>query len=238
METINATRTEQVIFDMMTENTGRHLLDSGGESGRHWQKNQGLTLEVLKNQPAMTLDVKYGDATLSVFHFLTSQLTYNPEENAAFYEWADGRDGSWLELMEEYCQFNGAGERGWGANSYNYDSNLSQVIQYQTYERDNTVYLLLQLHNGADVRGGYTAPKVFSFDPYDFIERGSIYCSGDAVDSDGPHSFDWSGGEWLHDGVYDSEYSPYAMTERRDLLKLDYLPCPVCGAAMMEAGTL
>jgi len=238
MDTMNATRTEQVIYEMLTKNTGRHMLDSGGAYGRHWEKNQGLTLEALKSAPAMTLDTKWGDATLNVFHWLSSQLEYEAEENEAFYEWAGGRDGHWLELMEEYCQLNGAGENGWGANSYNYDSMLSQVIQYQTFEREGTVYMLLQIHGGADVRGGYTAPRVFSYDPYSFFEYGAIYCSGDAVDSDGPHRIEWSGGEWVYEGEYSSEYSPYAMTERRDLLKLDYLPCPICGAAMVEAGTL
>lgn len=240
MDTMNATRTEEILFEMLTENTGRHMLDSGGDSGRHWQHNQNLTLEAMKSAPAMRLDTKWGDATLSVFHWLSSQLTYEADENAAFYEWAEGKEGHWLELMEEYALENDPDKRfsEISANSYNYDSNLSQVIQYQAFERNNTVYMLLQIHGGADVRGGYTAPRVFSFDLYDFFECGSIYCSGDAVDSDGPHRFDWSGGEWLYEGNYDSEFSPYAMTQRRDLLKLDYLPCPICGAAMVEEGTL
>jgi len=30
-------KTETVIYKMLTENTGKHFLDSGGEYGRHWQ---------------------------------------------------------------------------------------------------------------------------------------------------------------------------------------------------------
>ena len=32
--------TEQIIYNMLVENTGIHFLDSGMGSGRHWQKNQ------------------------------------------------------------------------------------------------------------------------------------------------------------------------------------------------------
>ena len=31
---------ENVIIEMLKENTGEHFLDSGGAYGRHWEKNQ------------------------------------------------------------------------------------------------------------------------------------------------------------------------------------------------------
>lgn len=236
MDTMNATRTEQVIFEMLTENTGRHILDSGGENGRAWQRNQALTLDDFRNEARTTFDVKWGDVSVSLFHHLVDRLKYEERENAYFHEWAKDKDDYWLQLVEDYADF-----RGWrvsfSENSYNRDSNLSQVIQYTVYDSG---LVALQVHGGADVRGGYTAPRIFSIgDFYELaLESGAIYCSGDAVDSDGPHRIDWSGGEWVYEGEYSSEYSPYAMTQRRDLLKLDYLPCPICGAAMVEAGTL
>jgi hypothetical protein len=96
--------------------------------------------------------------------------------------------------------------------------------------------VILQIHGGADVRGGYTAPRVFSIDSeYDLImEDASIFCTGDAVDSDGPHRFDWSGGEWTREGEYSRDFDPYQMSERARLLNLDYLPCPICGAPMKD----
>ena len=33
--------TKAVIADMLQENTGRHMLDSGGAYGRNWERNQG-----------------------------------------------------------------------------------------------------------------------------------------------------------------------------------------------------
>ena len=41
---------EQTIFEMITENTGSHMLDSGGAYGRNWQRNQGKTIDDFKNE--------------------------------------------------------------------------------------------------------------------------------------------------------------------------------------------
>lgn len=34
------TSTERVLIAMLTENTGRHMLDSGGAYGRNWERNR------------------------------------------------------------------------------------------------------------------------------------------------------------------------------------------------------
>jgi hypothetical protein len=236
MDTINATRTERIIYEMLTENTGRHLLDSGGESGRSWQRNQVKSLEDFRNEPQTYFDAKYYDATASLFHHLTEKLHFEEEWTAAFNEYAATRqDDGWLELMESFPV-----EMGWKRlfteNSYNRESILSQVIQYTVYDTGSEILVALQIHGGADVRGGYTAPRIFSMDEeYSLImENAAIYCTGDAVDSDGPHRFDWSGGEWISGGGYSRDFSPCEMGERARLLKLDYLPCAICGAPMKD----
>src|SRR3990167_84685 len=71
---------EQVIFEMLTENTGSHMLDSGGAYGRQWQRNSKLKLADFKKRPQDTLEIcrKYGSdefsPTVDVFHKLTSTL--------------------------------------------------------------------------------------------------------------------------------------------------------------------
>ena len=138
-----------------------------------------------------------------------------------------------MQLVEDY-----ADHMGWNVafseNSYNRDSNLSQVIQYTVYDSG---LVALQVHGGCDVRGGYTAPRIFAIDyEHDLLmESATIYCTGDAVDSTGPHAFDSDGSEWIsEDGSYSRDFNPYEMMKRRDLLKLDYLPCPICGAPMKD----
>jgi hypothetical protein len=219
---------------MLTENTGRHILDSGDAYGRNHERNRSKSLDDFRNEARTTFDVKYGDVSVSLFHHLVDRLTYEEQEDSYFHAWAKDKDDYWLQLVEDYADF-----RGWtvafSENSYNRDSNLSQVIQYTVYDSG---LVALQVHGGADVRGGYTAPRIFSIgDFYELaLENGTIYCTGDAVDSDGPHAFDSNGSEWTYEGGWDSSYSPYEMGKRRDLLKLDYLPCPVCGAPMKDGG--
>lgn len=235
MDTINATRTEQIIYEMLTENTGRHILDSGGDSGRAWQRNQVKTLEDFRNEARVHFDARYYDATLSTFHHLTEKLTYSEEWTQELNDYMANTDSYWLEMMESFPQSMGW-KRVFTDNSYNHESILSQVIQYCVYYTGEEYLVALQIHGGADVRGGYTRPRIFSMDEeYALVmEDASIYCTGDAVDSDGPHRFDYSGSEWTYEGSYSREYSPYAMSERADLLKLDYLPCAICGAPMKD----
>jgi hypothetical protein len=232
MDTMNATRTEQVIYEMLTENTGANLLDSGGAYGRNHERNRSKSLDDFRDEARTTFDTKWGDVSVSLFHHLVDKLHYESEEDNYFHAWAKDKDDYWLQLVEDYADF-----RGWtvafSENSYNRDSNLSQVIQYTVY---SSGLVALQVHGGCDVRGGYTAPRIFSIDEeYSLVmEDASIYCTGDAVDSDGPHRLDGNAHEWYYEGEYSREYSPYAMSERRDLLKLDYLPCPICGAPMKD----
>ena len=39
------TATEKMVFELITENTGQHFLDSGGAYGRHWERNQKIPIE-------------------------------------------------------------------------------------------------------------------------------------------------------------------------------------------------
>ena len=65
-------------------------------------------------------------------------------------------------------------------NTYNWECNLERTIQYCFFEYRDEYYISLQIHNGCDVRGGYTIPIVFHYDGdidywYDMISYVSIY---------------------------------------------------------------
>ena len=68
-------------------------------------------------------------------------------------------------------------------NSYNGEDMLSQVIQYVYFTWDHQAYVALQIHGGADVRGGYSTPHIFSISHDDETAifdhaKGHIYCTG------------------------------------------------------------
>lgn len=51
------------------------------------------------------------------------------------------------------------------ANTYNQEThNLSQAIQFTTLGGPYAGYVLVQIHGGCDIRGGYTAPRVYRVD--------------------------------------------------------------------------
>ena len=226
------TQTAEVIAGMLTENTGRHILDSGGNSGRHWQQQQGMTAADFAARPSATIH-EYGYLNIDLFHYLTDVLYYEPEADAAFQEWAAARpDDGWLQLMEEYAEDDELGhELKFTDNSYNHESSLSQVIQYTVYlDHDQHLRVLLQIHGGADVRGGYTRPRVFSMpEEYAlFTEYATVRCTGESE-----HSWDWSISEWIDtEGRSASDFDLYDISEKARASELGYLPCPECGAKL------
>jgi len=164
------TETQKVLIEMLTENTGTHFLDSGGDSGRMWQRNQGKDF----------MSEKYGwwdwtgglSVTKSAFHWLSEILEYDEEGDTLFQDFCteeEQEDSSWHECREAWgehvSQLGATGIYGDGdpftTNTYNGEDACSQTLLFLYYELDSEEYCLLQIHGGADVRGGYTKPRLF-----------------------------------------------------------------------------
>ena len=202
------TKTATVLKAMLVENTGVHMLDSGGAYGRSWQQNKGRDFEA---EPAATISVEEGyiDIRRSTFHFLNECLEFDETLNARFLAFNRKRDPEdripWLPLMEEFVESIGAmGIYGEGdpvtANTYNHDSLVDQILQYVYFEIDEQGYVLLQIHGGCDARGGYTAPKAFRADVED---SPSVFSDGEATITckAGGHRWyvqegDWEANHW------------------------------------------
>lgn len=168
---------EQTIAAMLTENTGTHMLDSGGAYGRNWQRNQGASLEYWQERPSATLEIYMREyngkltADLSpcvdIFHLLTGGALELDEYCRVFNklpvdDWKSELLGVSL-FQEEWLENRGF---EWNIddtfNTYNWASNHSQVFQGQELTLfGDEKYLLLQIHGGCDVRGGYTDAKLF-----------------------------------------------------------------------------
>ena len=75
--------TKEVIYKMLTENTGIHMCDSGGEDGRMWQRNQKKSFNDFKNEPEITKD----DDLIykSLFHHV--QILYDNHSNLYIFEY-------------------------------------------------------------------------------------------------------------------------------------------------------
>ena len=184
-----AGKTIDVIYSMLIENTGTHFLDSGGDSGRHWQANQERTCQEFARDPVYRiydLDTEYPYCRKSVYHHLVDSLEYLDQANKDFESWVaadpyhwdknpEGRCLSSLNDAERYMSlFHGMRKENLDArsdNTYNGECDLTQDLQFvylgDTYDCD---IIALSIHNGADVRGGYTNYKIFRIDPDMFYD--------------------------------------------------------------------
>jgi hypothetical protein len=200
------TQTDEILVGMLTENTGTHMLDSGGAYGRHWERNQGRDIQSFIDAPEVEVS-EYG-ISLDLFHFLRERIQFVPELQEMFDEWANSEENKnelWYPLIDQWCEDHKSEYYG-GFNSYNDDNFLSQTIQGNFFEYDDGTYLILQIHGGADVRGGYTAPKIFSVwdDPYQILGNWNSYTIQSADDRKGEHvCLDFRNGEVItSDGEY------------------------------------
>jgi hypothetical protein len=118
----------------------------------------------------------FGDVEISAFHWIAARLEYDADADAAFRRYArhvdwhverdSRREASWPMLAEDFVRMRaGHAAREWGysapkvwsENTYNHDNRLDRTLQWASCGE----YVALQVHGGADVRGGYTRPYVF-----------------------------------------------------------------------------
>jgi len=158
------TPTERKLHEMLTENTGISILDSGGEDNRSWQRNRKI--KDFRREPAVSVTVyRDGQVTFSksVFHYLRLRVEYT-EASASLTdrmnEYGRENDVYGLELMEDFIEYI-TGYPAETFNTYNGESLLSQVLQGAEFTDNDVTYIALQIHNGCDVRGGYTEPVIF-----------------------------------------------------------------------------
>ncbi len=165
---------KQTIFGMLKTNTGTHMLDSGGASGRAWQRNADKTLESFETEPLITGNKEDGE-TISLFHYLTEHAGLSLDSTCNEYNDLPCKDWESDIYGVSKAQKKWLKENGFTVlesfNSYNGEQYLSQVIQGTYITQDGTSiadYVLLQVHQGADVRGGYTDAKMFK------VEEGGL----------------------------------------------------------------
>ena len=178
------TDTQKLVYAMLTENTGRHMLDSGGAYGRNWERNQAKTIEDFDNEQEQTIEKsewtdKNGKTyteylrTVSVFHYL-SELELDHvcdkfnELNTDCKDWEGDFGYGVSQAGADFLELVDMESKSEPFNTCNGDSDLSQVLQGAWLEdADGDTYLLLQIHGGCDVRGGYTDAKLFKVE-YDW----------------------------------------------------------------------
>lgn len=176
------TTIENVLYSMIIENTGQSALDSGGAYGRNWQKNAKLSKEYFNKQAILEWDTE--DAkdskdivlTVNIYPYLSNILELdeicNEFNSLECNEWDSEYYGISLEQEDYLINTLGLEPVNDSFNTYDGESFLSQVLQgqYFKHEGNDDEYVLLQIHGGCDVRGGYTNAKLFKMPFYNYID--------------------------------------------------------------------
>lgn len=170
-EEVKLTPTQKKLYALLKENTGTHMLDSGGAYGRHWQRN---ATRDFKTEPAVTLSFEHDDisVTFNLFHWLDEKLVYDSKLDRALQNFARTHafeNKCWMEIIEQFAAKKGyTGLHGDGepmlVYTYNHENLLDQDIQFVYAEdAEREPLLLLQVHGGCDARGGMSSAKAFRF---------------------------------------------------------------------------
>ena len=232
------TETESVLYDMLVEDCGTHMMDSGGDGGRSWQQNRHVKdfrLLSAINYEYETWTHKDGTEghwfTISrlLFHHLNDHLTYDREETKKLEKWLKKNDKYTNSTgdVEEYIQevYGGSEDESYySGNTYNGEDLLSQGFSYITYGAQ----IFVSIHGGADIRGGYGDYKVFTQDDEDtlWIDATSCHmrCECGSVYSDD------SGYHWYNDsGQWDDTDEGFPKCWKEDQRATKKLRCSECG---------
>ena len=184
----------KMFADLCRYNSGKAMCDSGGESGRHWQKP---SIEK-SDTPAVFCFYdgvpEYG--VMETAHFLTENLEVVRDIQEQFVEystWKENAELPWVEVVANFMELTGR-VQGVRDNTYNGENDLTQDYIYETWhleEPSDWIYddalCVIQIHTGADVRGGYSSP-IFCKSKSDYsvpIDITASYYVSEGVDTDG-----------------------------------------------------
>jgi len=238
-------RTEALIQDMMVENTGRALGDSGDAYGRNWEKNREKGYPTETEYPIDFYVLENGielNPSLNIYPYLTNTLTRTLEAEEIEQELYKevGEENIWgiwtiedvIKCSDFQCLFDTKTEYSW-INTYNYMGIQSQTLQFLIFEALNTDYVLLQIHGGCDVRGGYTKPRVLEIkDLYEFtgnLDYMNIYCQCGEVD------WDYFAGGYKHYAEdYNGNELSYEDIAEKTYVENGILKCEECGEPIFQ----
>jgi len=160
METLTKqTATASALIEMFLEDTGQHLLDSGMSNGRNWQRNADMSFV---KRPAAYME--FDEPRLSLYSFLNERLLFNKFQSDQFDFMFEGM-GAGMNEMREFVEACELKSNGVVYNTFDDENFLDQQVQFLEFQLQGRHYVILQVHNGADARGGYTKPKVFTASP-------------------------------------------------------------------------
>jgi hypothetical protein len=180
---------KQKLIELLTENTGKALCDSGDAYGRNYERNQNIDFDKTDRVSFDLYTDSDGntsiDFSVSLYHFFSEILEINDVTdflNSQYSKWYDSLNDDDVCGVDLFVKFiNGTTKQECMYNTYNYENNLSQVFQFYVFQYNNEFYAIIEIHGGCDVRGGYTDSCIFKLNGY-LTGNVDVYGSIDGID--------------------------------------------------------
>jgi hypothetical protein len=205
---------------MLRENTGSNIIDSGSAYGRGWERNAATDFEA---EPATRVRFEFNNGklqgyvgTINLYHWLT--LNFEPDSEMQERIDRDAEENPkdrWFHVAARVAEQVSTEYRPSYTYTYNQPDNwdLSQDVQFwQVYTEDEyePSHLIVMVHNGCDARWGFTKPYALRItsDSSAWRESGHIDCI---------RAGDYS---WHSDGGYGAAFN----CEHPDVLDFFTLP--------------
>ena len=233
-----------IIDKLLKEPIAHHLCDSGGAYGYIYERNQTegylKGLNPVDEWSSDKTQERNLEITIPVFDFLKYNLEKDEEtielEQALFKEFKDnGFEPYEIYEVSDWLKSTDWIKETWATrleytNTYNYEEYLSQTLLYICFSYNGDDYVLLEVHNGCDVRSGYTYPQLFKLKDIEYFLIGqsdrfcqcecglndyTIYGSDDPTDSTG----DYIGEDEIYKRTYVDDDGNVRCKECEDIIK-------------------
>ena len=151
-------------FELCRQRTGKSILDSGDYYGRHYENPP-----IPEDTPMIREWHKGCPATIETAVYLTEMYEIDWRYQKDFETWDEkhGQDLDWFTSAMKFMKQAGY-ESCARDNAYNYENDLSQVFVWDVWCKpdqsqrdwiyDTDAVIVIHVHTGCDVRGGYTSP--------------------------------------------------------------------------------
>lgn len=221
---------ETIIDKLLKEPIAHHLLDSGGAYGYIYERNQSegylKGLNPVEEYTDEERKERSLDITIPVYDFLKYNLEKDEEIEKEIFEAiaANGINPYHIFEVEDFLNTHKVigshtiSDTGIYnikyINTYNSEEYLSQTLLWCPFRVDDYEdYIILEVHNGCDVRSGYTKPQIFKVKDIEYFGMGQFdrFCQCECglndytiYGSDNPT--DSSGAYICEDEIYERTY--------------------------------
>jgi len=164
------TETQKIIASQLLEGTGKSIFDSGSAYGRHYEKNQKTGIDFESG-----LKIDRFNITIPIQVYMSTMLDYTDTCEAIESKFKEAEiDLSYTNSkpVADFLTSLGYYLEGDWNNTYNWENDLSQDLQFVIFKEGRKYFAIIETHNGCDIRSGYSSGRIYEIQDFDYFILG------------------------------------------------------------------